>query len=645
MLSRFLNRSLTDRFFVKLTLSVVCFAALTVLSHQLVADETSSDGTSKSTEERPNILWLSTEDIGPHLGCYGDPDAVTPHLDDLAKKSVVYDIAWSNYPVCAPARTTIIAGMYAACNGAGNMRSEVFIPPDVEMFPHFLKEAGYYCTNNSKEDYNYIKPKNAPWNKSSKKAHYRNREEGQPFFAVFNYTGTHESKIRKRPHEQVIDPASVRLPSYWPDTPKVRTDWAQYHDNITVMDKWVKKHLQDLKKAGLADNTIVVFFGDHGSGMPRHKRYAGDSGMRVPLIVHVPEKFKHLAAKDYAPGTHSQHPIGFIDFAPSMLSLAGLKPPAYMQGHAFMGEFQAEAPKYLYGFRDRMDERPDVSRSIRDDQFIYVRNYMPHLPAGQFLNFQQQTNTTSVWNEMFLAGQLNEVQSQFWSPRPAEELYNLKDDPEEIKNLAGDEQFVSVLDRFRKEHHDSYLRFGDLGLIPEPIAFEFKDGKTTRRLMLDESSEFPLEEIFETANIAADTSPEGLDKLLAASKSPSATIRYWAALGMLVDGESNFEGAQESLKRLLGDDSSIVSIVAAEALAKFGGDAEKELATSALVRLANLKNSNLMASVHALNAIDRLKGKQAIANQIKDVPARDGKTNRGDKYIPRLLDSIQSGSR
>ena len=626
----------------RLSNSFLFCCILVLLVHSLSIGQSSAFAVQDGQQERPNILWLSTEDIGPHLGCYGDPDAVTPHLDALAQRGVVYDIAWSNYPVCAPARTTIIGGMYAAANAAGNMRSETMLPKGVEMFPHYLREAGYYCTNKSKEDYNYFKPDNAPWDESSGKAHYRNRKDGQPFFAVFNYTATHESKIRKRPHKQVIDPASVHLASYWPDHPKVRQDWAQYHDNITVMDRWVQKQLDDLERSGLADSTIVIFFGDHGSGMPRHKRFAGDSGMRVPLIVHVPEALKQLAAKDYVAGSHTQHPAGFIDLAPTVLSIAGIKPPAYMQGHALMGKFQTAAPKYLYGFRDRMDERPDVSRSIRDERFIYVRNYMPHLPAGQFVEYQHQTNSTSVWKKMFLEGKLNDVQSHFWRPHPAEELYDLKNDPEETVNLVDNKEFAGQLERFRKEHRDSYKRFGDLGLIPEPIAFEFNQGKTSRRLMMDAKSEFPLDEIFDTANLAANTSPEGLDKLVAASESPSATIRYWAALGLLVDGEAEFDSRKDALKRLAGDTSSAVAIVAAEALAKFGNDGEKKDGVATLLRLADLNNSNVMASVYALAAIDRLDEKASVAEQLKKLPTKDGKTKRGGDYIPALLQSIGS---
>jgi len=250
--------------------------------------------------ERPNILWLTIEDVGPELGCYGDTNANTPALDAFAKRSLRYKTAWSTYPVCAPARTTIISGRYASSMAAGNMRSQVAPPSGTVMFPALLRKAGYYCTNRSKEDYNITKPKGV-WDQSGKKAHYSNRKSGQPFFAVFNYHKTHESKIRTRPHDAVIDPASLTLPPFWPDLPEVREDLGQYYDNIHTMDGWFQGMLDELDRAGEKDNTIVFFYGDHGSGMPRFKRYAGDTGYRVAMMVHVPEKFQQWAS-DYQAG-------------------------------------------------------------------------------------------------------------------------------------------------------------------------------------------------------------------------------------------------------------------------------------------------------------------------------------------------------
>ena len=592
-------------------------------------------------QDRPNILWLSTEDIGPELNCYGDDTATTPTLDKLASSGVVYDYAWSNYPVCAPARTTIIAGMYASCNGAGNMRSNVPLPDGVDAFPHYLRQAGYYCTNNSKTDYNYEKFDNDPWDESSKKAHYRKRKKGQPFFAVFNFTGTHESRIRKRPHQAVIDPTTVKLKSYWPDTPEVRQDLAQYYDNLKTMDDWLAKRLEELEKSGEKDNTIVVFFGDHGSGMPRHKRFAGDSGMRVPMVVHVPEKWKHLASDDYQSGGRSKRLVGFVDLAPTMLSIAGIEPKKFMHGHAFMGKHVTESPKYLYGFRDRMDERPDVSRSLRNERFLYVRNYMPHLPAGQHVSYQMQTPTTNVWKKLFDQGKLNPIQKQFWMPHPPEELYDLEKDPEETKNLSEDPTYQAVLDQFRKEHQDSFLRFGDLGLVPEVTTTAIAKKGDSPRALLRYKNKYPMESIFKSANAAATPGDHQQDLVGECLKSDNPTVAYWGAIGCLVDGKKGFQNHQEQLVNMVEDDSPAVAIVASEVVAKFGDEKQRSKALERLVHFADYQNSNVPGAVAALNVVDRLGDKaESIRESLKSVPEVDPDFKRGKDYIKRMLITI-----
>ena len=199
----------------------------------------------------PNILWITSEDNGPALGAYGDNFADTPNLDALAALGMIYRNSWSNAPVCAPARTTIISGVYPPSLGAQHMRSMVPMPDGMKMYPQFLREAGYYCTNNSKEDYNLVKPGEV-WDESSREAHWRNRHDStQPFFAIFNFTTTHESQIRSRPHEQKHDPAGVPIPAYHPDVPEVRQDWAQYYDKMTEMDTQAGEILQQLKEVGL----------------------------------------------------------------------------------------------------------------------------------------------------------------------------------------------------------------------------------------------------------------------------------------------------------------------------------------------------------------------------------------------------------
>ena len=281
--------------------------------------------TAAAAADRPNVLWITSEDMGPNLGCYGDAYATTPHLDRLAARGLRYRVAWSNAPVCAPARTALISGLYPSSTGAEHMRSLAPMPAGMTMYPQYLREAGYYCTNNSKEDYNLARPGRV-WDESSRTAHYKDRKSGQPFFAVFNLLVSHESQIRTRPHKQVHDPAKVRLPSYHPDTPEVRRDWAQYYDKVTQMDAQAGKLLDELAASGLADDTVVFYYADHGCGMPRHKRSACNSGLLVPFIVYFPEKYKHLAPPEYARGGSTDRPISFVDAAPSLLSLVGIRP-------------------------------------------------------------------------------------------------------------------------------------------------------------------------------------------------------------------------------------------------------------------------------------------------------------------------------
>ncbi|MCU0978711.1 MAG: sulfatase, partial [Pirellulaceae bacterium] len=336
---------------------------------------------SAGAAELPNILWITCEDTGPELGCYGDRYAKTPNLDELAQRSLRYLTAWSNAPVCAPARTTIISGVYPTSTGGEHMRSEVRMPEFMKMYPQFLRERGYYCTNNNKEDYNLVKPGQV-WDDSSGQAHWKNRPSGKPFFSIFNLTISHESQIRTRPHTLEHDPAQAPLPAYHPDTPEVRHDWAQYYDKVTAMDAQAGQRLRELADAGLAEDTIIFFYGDHGSGMPRSKRWPYDSGLHVPLIVHVPDKFRDLAPQDYRPGGTTDRLVAFVDLAPTLLSLTGVQPPEWMQGHAFLGRHEAAPQRYLFGFRGRMDERYDMVRSVRNGRYVYIRNYMPHLIYG-----------------------------------------------------------------------------------------------------------------------------------------------------------------------------------------------------------------------------------------------------------------------
>ena len=599
------------------------------------------------TSSRPNILWLSTEDIGPQLGCYGDAVAKTPNLDALADRGMVFDIAWSNYPVCAPARTTIISGMYAVANGAGHMRCSRPLPAGVPMFPQLLREAGYICTNQKKEDYNHPKPGQV-WDKVVKKAPFGvdqggSQKRNSPFFAVVNHTGTHESKIRNRPHQAVTDPQSVQLAQYWPDRPEVRQDWAQYYDNIAKMDQWVGSQLKQLDQAGLAEDTIVVFFGDHGSGMPRHKRYAGDSGMRVPMLVYFPEKYKHLAPAGYQPGKHSKELVGFIDLAPTTLSLAGIEPPSYMQGDAFAGAHRQSPAKFLYGFRERMDERPDLSRSLRDERYLYIRNYMPHLPAGQHVNYQMQTPTTRVWREMYDAGQLNAIQRQFWEARPAEEFYDLEKDPEETVNLIDDKNYQREIKRFREAHRQKTIEIRDPGFIPESMLHEIAQQPGNVAGFCADPEGYQIKLYFDVANLAAQTKGPVPLSLLPLAESQDPILKYWLAIAFLSRGKKACQEHIAILEKLMADINPSVAVAAAEALAVHGSAKVSKKAVDFLVSNANIDQADFYIAVAALNALDRLPSNVDLPyNKISQFPSKTDQIDRGGDYVGRLIEKVTS---
>ncbi|MCX5646172.1 MAG: sulfatase-like hydrolase/transferase [Phycisphaerae bacterium] len=438
---------------------------------------------------RPNFLWISTEDINPDLGCYGDKYAVTPSIDRLAAQGVRYDNVFSHSGVCAPTRSGIITGMYPTTLGTHHMRCQG-VPPDyVKCFPEYLRATGYYCTNNAKTDYQFDPPLTA-WDECGNRAHWRNRPKDRPFFAVFNILTTHEGQIRDRSQamskrldslgsEERHDPAKAQLPPYYPDTPKVRQDWAQYYDLITLMDKQVQGLLDQLEADGLAEDTIVWFWGDNGRGLPRAKRWLYDSGTRVPLIVRVPKKWRELTMPSnpeaVKPGTVVDDLVAFIDFAPTMLSLAGIDIPKYIQGRAFLGRQKVQPREYVFGARDRMDEAYDLIRYVRDKRFKYIRNYMGHLSRGQDINYMNQMPAMQEMRRLNAEGKLQGPQKQYFEPtKPVEELYDIVADPHEINNLAGDPKHKDVLERMRRVHNEWYRDTMDVGLVPEPMFDEMK---------------------------------------------------------------------------------------------------------------------------------------------------------------------------
>ena len=587
----------------------------------------------------PNILWLTSEDNGPHLNCYGDDYATTPNLDALAKKGMIYTRAISNAPVCAPARTTIISGMYPPSTGSEHMRSMTSLPAQFKMYPAYLRKMGYYCTNNSKEDYN-LKKEGEVWDESGRKGHWKNRPKGKPFFAIFNSTVSHESQIRKRPHKQVHDPAKVRIPAYHPDHPEVRKDWAQYYDKLTDMDSQVGAKLKELKGAGLEDDTIVFYFGDHGSGMPRSKRWPFFSGLQVPLIIHIPEKWKHLASSNYQANTKSDRQVGFVDLAPTLLSIAGMKPPSHMQGHAFMGKHEAPIQMYGYGFRGRMDERYDMVRSVVGKRYIYIRNYMPHKLYGQHVGYMFVTTTTQVWKRLYDEGKLNEAQSHFWKTKPAEELYDLEKDPDEVNNLANSKGHAKILSQMRQAHRAHVTKIRDVGFLPEGEIHNRSKGSTPYEMGHDDNK-YPFEKIRSAADLASSMNKNELPAITKLLTHSDSAVRYWGALGLLMQEKSGVRHGKESLVKALNDSSLYVRVIAAEALGKYGSKNEIKLAVKVLGAIADPIKNGCFPSMMAMNAIDHLDDKaKSLLPLIQSMPRTPTEVDkRFQGYVGRLVDT------
>ena len=548
------------------------------------------------TNERPNILWLVSEDNTTLLGCYGDPLARTPTLDKLASEGVLFERCFAQ-PVCAPSRFTLITGTFAASAGpAHHMRAQGNIPSWLKGFPALLRESGYYTVNNAKTDYNAPISLKETWNASNPLAHYRNRSASeQPFFAVFNHEITHESCLF--PEQDVplgfppTDPLKVRVPPYQPDTPEIRADWARYYDHLALLDRQIAGRLKELDDSGLSQNTIVFYYSDNGGVLPRSKTFLHRSGTHVPLIVYFPPRWRHVAPAP--PGSRLFWPISFVDFAPTVLSLAAVSIPAYMQGRAFAGP-HAQTNEFVFCTRDRMDDYYDMGRSVVDSKWLYIRNFRPDLPYVQPMDYRFKARGYQSWARVAREARLIPATAQFWGEKPSEELYNLAKDPDNVHNLAAADDHASVLVRMRETLKRHTLAIRDNGFLPEGSVLEGYDAS-------HQSGAFPLEQVYELALLASARETANLPKLMAVLDDANEPVRWWAAQGLAMLGR-DAKPAEEPLRRRLEDSSGAVRVAAAEALARIG---RLDLALPALERqLSDM--SNVAFALQAANVLGRL---------------------------------------
>lgn len=540
-----------------------------------------SFGASSAHAKQPNILWITAEDMSPTLGCYGDEQAHSPNIDRLAEKSVRYTHAFATAPVCSPSRSCLITGCYAQSLGTHQMRSAFPIPEYMTGFPSYLRKAGYYTTNNVKTDYNTANWKkiiHASWDESSPTAHWRNRpKKDQPFFAVFNLMTSHQSRSMVWPYEkfqsevqgrlaseEITGPKSVRLPPYYPDTPVVRKTVARFYDCVAAMDKEVGDILAQLKEDGLEEETIVFFYSDHGSGMPRHKRALLDSGMHIPLLIHTPKKFQDQVKWDGA----VDRLVSFVDFGPTVLSIAGVEIPDYMQGEPFLGKAQSKPRQFVYGHRDRVDEVIDCARSIRSKRYLYIRNYMPHLGYNQRTAWPDLGEIRHEFYKLNDISKATPAQWQFVSPtRPVEELYDCQADPLNLTNLAGKKEYADRLAELRKAHQQQIREIKDIGFIPEIEEWKLAEKTTPYDAVRNES--FPWEEIYRAADVSVGFASD--QRLIDNLKSENPVVRYWAAVGFASLPLLTPKGASALVDTLRQkDESPAVAIAAADALARQG---------------------------------------------------------------------------
>jgi len=462
---------------------VIFFCILSIIACN---KKPSQEKVTKEELKQPNILWIVTEDISPTLSFYGDKTAKTPNLDKLAKESIIYDNAFATVGVCAPSRSSIITGMYPTSIGTMHMRTgkdivswgkriykkdteitdlengnvieyAAVIPENVKCYTEYLRIAGYYTTNNQKTDYQFAAPVTA-WDENNAKAHWRNTPKGKPFFSVFNIGTTHESRLWKNEKLPLtVDSKTVKVPPYLPDNKITRKTIARHYSNVELMDTEVGEILKQLKKDGLYDNTIIFFYSDHGGPLPRQKREIYDSGLKVPFMM------KGLDGKI----GRTDRLISFVDLAPTMLSLAEIAPPTYLEGTAFLGKYNNITRKYIFGSSDRFDEFSDRIRAVRNKRYLYIKNDFPKRPKYKDIGYRKKVPMMPNFLELKKENKLNKVEQIWFQTKVTEELYDCENDPHNVINLAENSNYNSILKEMRTALQNHLKDRKDYGVQPE----------------------------------------------------------------------------------------------------------------------------------------------------------------------------------
>jgi arylsulfatase A-like enzyme len=531
-----------------------------------------------SEQTRPNILWITIEDTSPHfIGCYGDKNAQTPVIDRLAGKGGVrFTNAFSTGTVCSPSRSAIITGVKTYKTGTGNQRSEYPIPEFIKGFPHYLQNRGYYTSNNQKTDYNIFGEKKFvedTWDESSGNAGWWNRKPGQPFFAVFNFLDSHQSRTmhltyewyeknvleRLSPLERIGDD-EFDLPPFYNDSPEMRKQFARVYNSIKLTDNRIGELLSRLVKDNLMDSTIIFFFADHGQGVPRGKTNGINFGYRVPFIVWFPEMYKHLSPW----GTDdivTSEPIDFTDLAPTLISITGGNIPDYMEGRPFLGQLRKEPGSHLFLSSDRNGNGIDMVRSVTDGKYMYSRNFMAFMPEMRHMRYMDIGEITQQMRQDLAGNRLNGLQKSLFESRPAEFLFDIENDLWETRNLAGEAVFKSVLEKMRKLLKEEVIQSRDVLFLPEYEIALLSKSITPYEFRLDNDN-YPVEKIYEAASLAGFRSTEVAEKQAELLENSNKIIRYWAILGLMSQSREALKRYSQNIVKAMDDIYPPVAVTA-----------------------------------------------------------------------------------
>ena len=495
-----------------------------------------------SQQDAPNIIWLMTEDNSPHyMQLYNEGGVSMPNVEKLAKQGIVFDNAFSNAPVCSVSRSTLITGCYAPriFTHFHRRAEHVPLPDEVMPFPYYLKQAGYYTTNNHKQDYNFILPKGV-WDESSKKASYKNRKKGQPFFHVENHTVTHEGSLHF--DQNAIDETPddelehIKVFPYHPNTKTFRYSYHHFQNQHILADQQMGKFIDELEQEGLMENTIIFYFGDHGGVLPRSKGYAYESGLQVPLVVYVPEKWKHLF--DQNKGSRTNTFVEFVDFGPTVLSLAGIAPPQGIDGTAVLGKFseplKIKKKNTAFGYADRFDEKYDLVRTLRVGKYKYIRNFQPFNVDGIFNFYRYKMLAFKEWSTLYRSGNLNAEQRQFFEPRSPEALFDLEQDPHEVNDLSASPKHQEILRSMRNQLHEKLSTLPDLSFYPEPFLLE---NALENPVGFGKNHQEEIKELIAIANLNLLDFGEAQDKIKQALADENPWKRYWGLIACSSFGE------------------------------------------------------------------------------------------------------------